>query len=488
MSDPGKSPDQSSPSSLPADRPVGRVDGPVAPSENRATPTSEGQITDSIGIEPARSSTGSPDSTPAAQAKAPGTRAPSEAGAPDGAATAPEAPTPGKTPAEDTQPVRPSQAEPTRAISTKQPGPDAAAAPAPIAPQKPLTLDKVESFPDFVRYVTEHEGDLKPLDLKTGSTARSALAQTMDLAIFKEEIRALAARDTKLATTLALLNTADRAALTGSPRQNLTALAVAILSGHPAFADDAVVDQRLSALLSGTAEAGTLSQLIVRLRNLAASPFAGGKALKGAALVTLNDNATHAAVLIAASAERWDVAHLIDSLADNVWDAGSGLADSVVHREKLTTLPKASRKTAALIVDVARARVRAAEDDRDAALGQVDAGIAERKRLTESLAEAHANTRELETQFDIARKKLDAQVVARRSERMGATTDFETLRVDTVRVITDQITALEDALDALEHGQPQITQEFVGRSVNTLRKSLASLQPRVAPKPQGESE
>lgn len=487
VSDPGKSPKQSSPSSRPADQPVGRVDGPVAPSENRAAPTSEGQTTDPIGTESARIPTGSPDSKPIAQAKAPGTQSPSEAGAPDGAATAPEAPTPGKTPPEDAQPVRPSEAEPT-AISTEQPGPDAAAAPPPIAPQKPLTLDKVESFPDFVRYLTELEGDLKPLDLKSGSAARVALAQTMDLAIFEDEIRALAARDTKLTTTLALLTTADRAALTGSPRQNLTALAAAILSGHPAFADDAVVHQRLSALLSGTAEASTLSQLIVRLRNLAASPFAGGKALKGAALVTLNDNATHAAVLIAASAEKWDVAHLIDSLAENVWDAGSGFADSVVHREKLTTLPKASRKTAALILDVARARVREAEGDRDAALGQVDAGIAERKRLTEALEEAHAHTRELETQFDGARKELEAQVVARRSEKMGATTDFETLRVDTVRVITDQIAALEDALDALEHGQPQITQEFVGRCVNTLRKRLSSLQPRVAPGSQGENE
>lgn len=357
-----------------------------------------------------------------------------------------------------------------------------------VAEPELLTLAQVDSFESFLRLVREADGALKPFELPSGSSSRAALASAVDLDAFEDEIRTLAEADSKLASTLALLVIADRSTLTGTPRRNVTALAARLLSRHPAFAADEIVEQRLGALVTGDAAPDTVPRLITRIRNLLEKPFDGLDALKTpAARQSLQDNAVHAAILIAASAAKWDIGACIDALADNVWDAGAGFADIVAQREKLIALPKTTRKTAGLIVEVGRDRLRSVVQERDAALTRVELSRAESRQLSEQLDAQRRRTAELEAELESVRAEHQAEVAARRSERMGSTTDFETLRVDLARTISRQIESLEDALDALEHGQAQITREFVGRSVNTLRVSLSSLQPRTAHDSQGET-
>lgn len=351
-----------------------------------------------------------------------------------------------------------------------------------------LTLAQVDSFELFLRLVREADGALKPFELPSGSSSRAALASAVNLDAFEDEIRTIAEADSKLTSTLALLVTANRSTLTGTPRRNVTALAAHLLSRHPAFAADEVVEQRLSALVTGDAAPDTVPRLITRIRNLLEKPFDGQDALKTpAARQSLQDNAVHAAILIAAAAAKWDIGTCIDALADNVWDASTGFADTVGQREKLIALPKTTRKTAGLIVEVGRDRLRSAVQERDSALTRVELSRAESQQLSEQLEIQRRRTAELEAELASVRAEHQAEVAARRSERMGSTTDFETLRVDLARTISRQIESLEDALDALEHGQAQITKEFVGRSVNTLRVSLSSLQPRTAHDSQGET-
>lgn len=357
-----------------------------------------------------------------------------------------------------------------------------------LAEPKLLTLAQVDSFESFLRLVREADGALKPFELPSGSSSRAALASAVDLDAFEDEIRTIAEADSKLASTLALLVIADRSTLTGTPRRNVAALAARLLSRHPAFAADEIVERRLGALVTGDAAPDTVPRLITRIRNLLEKPFDGQDALKTpAARQSLQDNAVHAAILIAASAAKWDMGACIDALADSVWDAGAGFADIVAQREKLIALPKTTRKTAGLIVEVGRDRLRSVVQERDAVLTRVELSRAESRQLSEQLDAQRRRTAELEAELESVRTEHQAEVAARRSERMGSTTDFETLRVDLARTISRQIESLEDALDALEHGQAQITKEFVGRSVNTLRVSLASLQPRTAHDSQGET-
>lgn len=356
-----------------------------------------------------------------------------------------------------------------------------------VSESEHLTIEHVTSFETFLMFLKYCDGAFKPLELRSGSDSRAALASAVNIDRFDDEIRAIATGDVKLASTLALLVTADRSSLTGTPRSNMTALAARVLQWHPAFADDDVVCQRLTSILTGEDELDTLSRLVTRLRNMLDRPFEGREKLKPPALQVLQDNAVHAAVLIAASAGKWDLGTCVAAVADNVWDTGTGFADTVAQREKLIALPKSTRKTAGLLVEVARARIRGVEQERDSAMARVDIARAESQQLAERLDIQARRTVELEAELAAVRAEQEAQAAAHRSERMGSTTDFETLRVELARTISKQIESLEDAVDALEHGQSQITKEFVGRSVNTLRVSLSSLQPRTAHDSQGET-
>ncbi|MGW5339857.1 hypothetical protein ACWEQD_15750 [Rhodococcus pyridinivorans] len=352
---------------------------------------------------------------------------------------------------------------------------DVASAPSEAAEK--LTLDAVESFSDFLRYIEELGGDLKPFEMRRNTPARIAVAKPIDLTPHQDRISALAARDTKLATALALLLTTEKSELSGTARKNIAELAARILTQHPAFIGDEPLQDRVALLRTETADTETLSQTVVRVENLVGRPFDGRESLKAPTLQALQDNAVHIVVLLAGSAAQWDLSQYIDALADEVWDAPTVQSGTTADREKLATIPKSTRRAAAVIVGSARERIRAVESERDSALARVDIAHAENARLMDELATARGRVKELELKLSGVRAALDEEVNARRSERMSSTNSFEILRVDTAKLIADQIEVLEDALDALKHGHSQVTDEFVSRSVIKFRKGLNALQP-----------
>lgn len=374
-------------------------------------------------------------------------------------------------------------------VDTAQPaGIPSDTSPVPSETTEKLTLDTVEFFDDFVRYIQELDGDLKPFEMRKNSPARITVAKPTDLSATQDRIAVIAARDTKLATALALLLTTERSDLSGTARKNVTDLAAHILTQHAAFVDDEPFRNRVAQLRTGDADAETFSQTIARLRNLVERPFAGSELLKTPALQALLDNAVHIVVLLASSAAQWDVSRYIDALAEQVWDVDTVYPGSATDREKLASIPKSARRAAAVIVRCSRERIRAVESERDAARVRVEASQAEVVRLSEELAATRNRINELDAEIVDAHTALQQEASARRSERMGATSDFEVLRVDTAHVIAQQVESLEDALDALSHGQTQITEEFVRRSVNALRRSMSALQPRTTQDSQGDPE
>lgn len=343
-----------------------------------------------------------------------------------------------------------------------------------------LTLDTVDSFSDFLRYIEELDGDLKPFEMRRSSPVRIAVAKPTDLKPLQDRIAAVAVRDTKLATALALLLTTEKSDLSGTARRNVTDLAARILTQHPAFAGDEPFQDRVARLRTETADTETLSQTVVRLENLVGRPFAGSEPLKAPVLHALKDNAIHAVVLIAGSAAQWTLPQYIDALADELWDVESVQPGTTADREKLASIPKSTRRTAAVIAGSSRDRIRAVESERDSANARVDIAYAEKARISEELAAARGRVEELDKELADVRAALDIEAGARRSERMSSTNSFEILRVDTARLIADQIEVLEDALDALKHGHTQVTDEFVSRSVIKFRKGLTALQPDAA--------
>ncbi|MCR8693797.1 hypothetical protein NWP13_14740 [Rhodococcus pyridinivorans] len=377
---------------------------------------------------------------------------------------------PATNPTEDSLPV----AE-VGASEPNQKPTDVASAPSEAAEK--LTLDAVESFSDFLRYLEELDGDLKPFEMRRSTPARIAVAKPIDLTPLHDRIAAVAARDTKLATALALLLTTEKSELSGTARKNIAELAARILTQHPAFIGDEPLQDRVDLLRTEAADTETLSQTVVRVENLVGRPFDGRESLKAPTLQALQDNAVHIVVLLAGSAAQWDLSQYIDALADEVWDAPSVQSGTTTDREKLATIPKSTRRAAAVIVGSARERIRAVESERDSALARVDIAHAKNARLMDELATVRGRVKELELELSGVRAALDEEVNARRSERMSSTNSFEILRVDTAKLIADQIEVLEDALDALKHGHTQVTDEFVSRSVIKFRKGLNALQP-----------
>lgn len=351
-----------------------------------------------------------------------------------------------------------------------------------------MTLDAVSAFADFLTLLVQAEGDFKPVVLAKSSPARLSIINTVDLAKYDDEVAVVAAHDVKCATSLSLMITADKSELSGFARQNITLLAARIVARHPAFAEDDAIQQRLTRLLSGDGDEQVLSLLLTRMVNRLDGDFDGKVALKTpAAVQALQDNAIHAVVLIAASTCNWNQMQLIDALAEHVWGAGSTF-DAVTNREKLATLSKTSRKAAALIVDTLRQRIGSVENDLTAERSRLDAARTQNEALAANLAESRRDAERLESELNDIRTELQVEVASRKSEKMAATDDFETLRVDTARNIAEQVESLEDALDALQHDQAKVTDEFVRRAVNNLRRGLTRLQPRATLENQGEQE
>ncbi|WP_278266153.1 hypothetical protein [Nocardia sp. AG03] len=347
------------------------------------------------------------------------------------------------------------------------------------AQEKPSnpSIDEVESFADFLRYLHGLDQDFKPVELAKSAPARLALSKPTGFDQLDEVVTDIAARDTKLATALALLLTAERSDLRGTARQTITALAARITQRHPAFIDDSAFETRLSRLIGGDLEPEALPQSITRMQHRLEQNFDGKRSMTRPALQSLSDNAAHVLVLLAASAANWDLAQCVDAFADTIWDAKAPFVDAAPSREKLATLPKTARKAVALVVQSARGQLRSVEAERDQHSHHLDIARAEIEHAVAALSTAESRATELEAELSKVKAALQQETEARRSERMGATSDFEILRVDTARAITQQIESLEDALDALRHGQTQITEEFVGRSVKNLRRSLTTLQP-----------
>ncbi|MGY4102500.1 hypothetical protein ACW2Q0_23520 [Nocardia sp. R16R-3T] len=367
------------------------------------------------------------------------------------------------------------------------PSPTPASEPVSAAPA-PLTIDQVQSFADFLHYLRCLDQDLKPAELAKSSSARIALAKPVELQDFDELIADVAARDTRLATALALMLTADKSDLRGTARQNVTALAARVLQRHPVFVEDATFGARLTRLVAGDAEKETLRLSIVRMQNLLSQDFDGKTSLKSPALQSLSDNAAHTLVLITASAANWDLADCAAAFADTIWGGGESFAESTAGREKMAALPKTARKTAALVIQSVRRRLQAVEADRDQTTHRLHAAQAEIQRTAAELAAVRARAAELETKLAKVQVALQQEVGARRSERIGATSDFETMRINTSRVISQQVESLEDALAALEYGETQMTDQFVRRAVKYLQRSLATLQPRSSTDAQGEQQ
>lgn len=195
----------------------------------------------------------------------------------------------------------------------------------------------------------------------------------------------------------------------------------------------------------------------------------------------LRDNALTCAVLLVAAEERWSDRRAVMELSERVWEPrlrrtgrqpSVGLLAESRSVEQLGFVGSAHRGA----VDEARRTARHAADDADAARAALDRqravtaeALAGQAQLGEQLAEAGRRLAELRSQLESAREEHRVSVT-------HAGNDYEVLRTRMVRVLGGQADMLADALHALRNDAAEVTDEFIERVLDAVRKELGTLR------------
>jgi hypothetical protein len=126
----------------------------------------------------------------------------------------------------------------------------------------------------------------------------------------------------------------------------------------------------------------------------------------------------------------------------------------------------------------------------DQLAGDLDAEHASTERALERARHAELQLQELEAAFERRRGELErleltlgqaeAALVneqhARAVERSHQIDTFESLRTRIVRGLDRQLELLTDGLHALRNGSPEVTEEFIERSIAAIESDAAQLR------------
>ncbi|MTE14158.1 hypothetical protein [Nocardia aurantiaca] len=359
------------------------------------------------------------------------------------------------------------------------------------------TITNADSLEAFLQELFESIGKFKAVELSQSVRLRAVLMSAADLSEFDALLRRISARDLRATMPVELLRMADLSSLRDVSRHTVAGIAARLLTLHPLFVDDQELGEAVGTALSDRADATSLGLLVAHIRKIVA--YEGKAVLKPtehepkkktsltlAELETLRDNAVGAAILLTASSLDWDRDNMVDFLAEHVWSAYRPTDDrSTAYRAQLVSAHPDARRLAAIAMASTLQRLTAAESKLDAAERRAKAANTRLSALEEELKEATKRIAELDMALFDTRHELQRTVDAHHGERMRESTEFKQLRVRSARVVTTQVDTLGDALDALEHGHPQVATEFIKDSVQALQKTLWTLRSEPHD-PQGE--
>ncbi|WP_433666918.1 hypothetical protein ACQP06_25220 [Nocardia sp. CA-136227] len=359
------------------------------------------------------------------------------------------------------------------------------------------TITNADSLEAFLQDLLDSIGKFRAVELSLSARLRAVLMSPADLSEHDALLRRISVQDLRATMPVELLRTADLSSLRDVSRQTVAGIAARLLTLHPLFADDQELVEAVETASSDRADATSLGLLVTHIRKVVAYE---GKAvpkpkehepkkktsLTPAELETLRENAVDAVILLTASSLDWDRDTMVDILAEHVWSGYRHTDDrSTAYRAKLTSANPDTRRLAAIAMASTQQRLTAAKLKLDAAERRAKTANARLSALEEELDDSTKRIVELDMALFDTRQELQRIVDTHHGERMRESTEFKQLRVRSARVVATQVDALGDALDALEHGHPQIATEFIKDSIQALRKTLSSLRSEPHD-PQGE--
>ena len=300
----------------------------------------------------------------------------------------------------------------------------------------------------------------------------------IDIGIVEQHVKTLARSDRHLAVPVRLLAALDRSSASIRLRKKINRLATFALTevlpelrepdGQPLL----VPSERLDTFLDDL-------ETLVSNATLGELGFSDGDAADRAAVL---DNACTVLVLVAASEHNWPAHQTIRTLDRRVWRRQ--LARSKKRPDVGQLAESRSPETLALVGDSYTAEIEQVQRAVDRAARDQAQAEAETQAARDEVTTVQYQVSTLESTVEKLRSELNATIAerdqARESARVTgshAVDDFEQLRTRIVRMLRDRLRMLDDALHALQNERYQVTEEFVERVIEELRREYESMQP-----------
>jgi hypothetical protein len=335
--------------------------------------------------------------------------------------------------------------------------------------------DEIRSISELLRYAYARTGK-QPFSITP--KVRNALAgDPADIRVLADQITRLARFDPLLTVPPKVLTAMERASVGGHLRERLVGLMALPLQLHPgmaaidlagAWSDEPTSDQ--DALFTSVRKA---------LARLGAEQL-GKESLRPSDRRALQDNAVLSVALLQAIKQDWPITTLADCLDTYLWQ--ENLAEAKVPERALL----ADGMSLAALALVARAwRERLTEQVRKVREAEADAHDARRRwqealSRADELAQAREQMQKVLAQRDEAIADLERELASerenRRIEKSHAVDDYESLRSQQVRSLSQQTSLLEDGLHALRHDSPAVTEEYMERVIESLREDMQRLR------------
>ncbi|WAY18571.1 hypothetical protein OF855_25420 [Mycolicibacterium fortuitum] len=300
------------------------------------------------------------------------------------------------------------------------------------------------------------------------------------------QLRELAGSDPLLAVPPRLLAAIEASNDSPLLRRRLTDLLIAVLARHRVFRSE-----KVRTVLTGDShhvDDAFTSVALASTDATAADLGIESNGVKSSDRERLRVNAITSLALLLSARDEWTVAELVERLELHLWrhvakkpgnrpprvavtESSSLDALEVVARVFMTHADKARQETseaserasaAERYAVMARDRVEAAEKR----IEQRESELTDRKS---EIAALEARIRTLESDLEVERRD-------RMIDRSHHLDDYQTLRTRVTRTLDRQIDLLSDGLHALRNGSVSITDEYIERSVGTLKKELEQLR------------
>ncbi|MCW3767780.1 MULTISPECIES: hypothetical protein [Paenarthrobacter] len=172
--------------------------------------------------------------------------------------------------------------------------------------------------------------------------------------------------------------------------------------------------------------------------------------------------------------------HFIDDMSTHIWkkhmDRNEARAAAVLSAAKNTdALHYLSQRFTTRVQDSDAGRERATIQAREYELRAIRAEALGKQRLSDLDSERTRSAR-LEAEIDDLKRRLAAEQSSRIVDRSHHVDDYEILRTQVIRRLTNQVELLNDGLHALRNGSTDVAEEFVDRALNAIGGEVKRLK------------